>query len=113
MGGYKDKVDQVVLQIFANLGAADGSQVLLENLRREWSTLKRRPDELIDAVRRLIFAGVLEVAHTSIGTALVLSPNGRVRATALTADVRNLWNLGDAAAFAPQSQPPGPMVVPG
>ena len=93
MNSYRDRIDQVVMQIFADLGIEAGAPLMLDRLKSEWARLHRRNDQLIDSVRRLIFSGALEVGHGETGTTLVLTHAGYQRASALRDDIRRIWNL--------------------
>jgi hypothetical protein len=94
-----NRIDDAVLQIFIDLGAGDGSQLLLDDLRLEWTKMDLRHEDLIASVRRLVFGGWLDLNHSSAGLALRLSSSGRPRANARHADLRSLWNDSLAAAF--------------
>jgi hypothetical protein len=94
----KSRLDDAVLQIFVDLGAGDGSQLLLDDLRLEWTKMQLHHEDLIASVRRLVFGGWLELNHTDAGPALRLSSSGRQRAQAQYSDQRSVWNDFLAAA---------------
>lgn len=93
MDPNKKRTDDALLRIFVDLGADDGSPLLLDDLRLEWSKLQLRHPDLIDGVRRLVFAGWLHLTHTDAGPALGLSLRGRHHAKDSHADIRSLWDL--------------------
>lgn len=107
MRASKQVVDDAVLRIFIDLGARDGGRRLFEDLRLEWANTHLRSEDLVDGVRRLIFAGLLELEHTAEGPALMLSPHGRRRAAALSYVLQHSWNeLLPTAAHAPTRSMP-------
>lgn len=98
MATNKETVDRAVLKIFVDLGAGAGSCLLLNNLKSEWARARQNNEDLIEAVRRLIFTGVLDLAHTEAGTALTLTTLGRQRTGAMRHELRSIWNHMAAAA---------------
>lgn len=113
MSASKEVVDQAVLKIFIDLGAASGSRLLLNDLKVEWAKTRQRSDDLIESVRRLIFNGLLNLAHTEAGTALALTPRGRQQTGAMRHELRSIWNHLVAAACTALPTTPRRATVPG
>jgi len=113
MSTNREVVDQAVLKIFIDLGAASGSRLLLDDLKSEWVKTRQRNDELIESVRRLIFNGLLNLAHTEAGTALALTPRGRQQTGAMRHELRSIWNHLVAAAYTALPAIPRRAIAPG
>ena len=95
MRAGQDRLDQAVLQIFIDLGAASGGRLLLDDVSAAWGR-RQAHEDLIKTVRSMIFGGTLVLAHTSSGAALALTHRGRQQS--------KFWNHL-AAAFEPLPEP--------
>lgn len=83
--------DEQALRILLDLGAGGSRPPSMDQLRAEWTRVKRGPAELIDSVRRLVFAGLVNLSHSAESTALTLSHRGYGRARDSQLEQRARW----------------------
>jgi hypothetical protein len=84
-------IDNAVLQIFLERKLGAGGVLPLADLRGAWARTRLRRSDLIEGIKRLIYAGALRVQRDDAQARLELTAAGAARAGTLPAVPRGSW----------------------
>lgn len=94
-----DTIDNALLQIFVDCDIDAGDSLPFRRLRADWPRTRLRRNDLVQAVKRLVFRGDLELEDDHEGGLFILTPQGRTRAAALPPSPRHSWSQFVARAL--------------
>lgn len=94
-----EMVENALLQIFVDCGIEAGDSLPFRRLRADWPRTRLRRNDLVQAVKRLVFQGDLELEDDHEGGLFILTPAGHRRAASLPPTARNTWSQFVARAL--------------